>query len=68
MCLSSVDKEFHIVGAAKENERCKNVFVRRLELHRIFCQKSRINFLWVCRLRIDPTSKEETSLKIKSGR
>ena len=35
VCLSSEGKEFHIVGAAKENERCPNVFVRNLGIHRI---------------------------------
>ena len=27
VCMSNEDKEFHIVGAAKENERCPNVLV-----------------------------------------
>ena len=33
--MSYVGKEFHIVGAAKENERCPNVFVRCLGIHAI---------------------------------
>ena len=28
VCLSVEGKEFHIVGEAKENERCPNIFVR----------------------------------------
>ena len=32
---SSEGKEFHIVGPAKENERCPNFFVRSLGIHRI---------------------------------
>ena len=28
VCLSSESKEFHIAGAAKQIERCPNVFVR----------------------------------------
>ena len=35
VCLSFLGKEFHIVGAVKENERCPNVFVRSLWIHRI---------------------------------
>ena len=35
MCLISEGKEFHIVGAAKENERCLNVLVRSLGIHKI---------------------------------
>ena len=35
VCLSSEGKEFHIVGAEKENERCPNVFVHSLGIHRI---------------------------------
>ena len=35
VCLSSIGNEFHIVGAAKENERCQNVFVRSIGIHRI---------------------------------
>ena len=33
VCLSSESKEFHIVGAAKENESCKNVHVSSLGIH-----------------------------------
>ena len=35
ICLSSEGKEFHIVGAAKENERCPNVFVRSLGIDKM---------------------------------
>ena len=34
VCLISEGKEFHIVGAAKENKQCPNVFVRSLGVHR----------------------------------
>ena len=46
VCLSSVCKEFHIVGAAKENERCPNVFVRNLGIHRISLSDEERKFLF----------------------
>ena len=45
VCLSSVGKEFHIVGAAKENERCLNVFVRSLGKHKILLSEEERKFL-----------------------
>ena len=45
VCLSSVGKEFHTVGAAKENERCPNVFVRNLWIHRILLSEEECKFL-----------------------
>ena len=43
--LSSEGKEFHIVGAAKENERCPNVFVRSLWMHKILMSEEERKFL-----------------------
>ena len=40
ICLSSEGKEFHIVGAATENERCPNVFVRTFGIDRIPLSKA----------------------------
>ena len=45
VCLSSVGKEFHIVGADNENERCPNVFVRSLWIHRILLSEDELKFL-----------------------
>ena len=45
VCLSSEGKEFHIVGAAKENERCPNVFVRSLGIHKILLSEEECKFL-----------------------
>ena len=39
--MSSEGKEFHIVGAAKENEQCQNVFVRSLGIHKILLSEER---------------------------
>ena len=61
--LSSEGKEFHIMGAAKENKRCPNVFVRRLGIHRNPLSEEECKFICVNRLRVDQTSKWETSLK-----
>ena len=44
--ISSVGGEFHIVGAAKENERCPNVFVRSLWTHRILLSEVESKFLF----------------------
>ena len=38
-------KEFHIVGAAKENERCPNSFVRSLGIHMIPLSEEERKFL-----------------------
>ena len=43
-CLCSEGKEFHIVGAAKENERCENVFVRSLGIHKIILSEEERKF------------------------
>ena len=48
VCLSSVVTEFHIERSAKENERCPNVFVRSLGIHRIPLSEKNVNFFWVC--------------------
>ena len=53
----SEGKEFHIVWAAKENERCPNVFVRSLGYIKFYYQKKSVNFFWVCTLRVNQTSK-----------
>ena len=45
VCLSSEGKEFPVVGAAKENERCPNVFVRSLWIHRILLSEEERGFL-----------------------
>ena len=45
VCLSSEDKEFHIVGAAKENERCPNVFFRSLGINKIILSEEEHKFL-----------------------
>ena len=45
VCLNSVGKEFHIVGATIENERCQNVFVRSLGMHRIPWSEEECKFL-----------------------
>ena len=45
VCLSSVGKEFHIVGAAKENELCPNVFVRSLWIYKIILSEEECKFL-----------------------
>ena len=36
---------FHIVGAAKENERCPNIFVCCLGIHRILLAEEEPKFL-----------------------
>ena len=41
VCLSSEGKEFHIAGAAKENERCPNVFVHSLGIHILLSEEER---------------------------
>ena len=47
--LSSEGKEFHIVGAAKESERCPNVFVRSFGIHKILLSdEERKCILGVC--------------------
>ena len=46
VCLRSEGKEFHIVGAAKENERCPNVFVRSLGLHKTQLSEEERKFLF----------------------
>ena len=43
--MSSEGKELLIVGAAKENERCPNVFVRSLWIHRIPLSEEERKFL-----------------------
>ena len=49
VCLSSEGKEFHIVGAAKENKRYPNVFVRSLGIHNIpLSEEGRKFLLGVC--------------------
>ena len=45
VCPSSVDKEFHIVGAAKENERCPNAFVCSLGIHGILLSEAACEYL-----------------------
>ena len=45
VCLSSEGKKFHIVGAAKENERCPNAFVRSLGIHKILISEEEHKFL-----------------------
>ena len=42
--LSSEGKKFHIVGAARENERCPNVFVRSLGIHKIILTEEERKF------------------------
>ena len=42
--MSSEGKEFHIVGVAKENERCPNVFVRSLGINRILLPEEERKF------------------------
>ena len=43
--LSSEGKEFHIVGAAKENERCPNVLVRSLGIYKNLLSEEERKFL-----------------------
>ena len=43
--MSSEGKEFHIVEAANENERCTNVFVRTLWIHRILLSEEERKFM-----------------------
>ena len=43
--LSSDGKKIHIVGAAKENERCPNEFVRSFGIHRILLPEEECKFL-----------------------
>ena len=45
ICLSSEGKEFHIVGPAKENKQCPNIFVRSLGIHRILLSEEECKFL-----------------------
>ena len=45
VCLSFVGKDFHIVVAAKENERCPNVFVHSLGIHKILLSEEEHKFL-----------------------
>ena len=45
VCLSSVGKEFHILGAAIENERYPNIFVRSLGIHKILLSEEECKFL-----------------------
>ena len=45
VCLSSEGKEFHIVGAARENERCPNVFVHGLGIYKILLSDVECKFL-----------------------
>ena len=51
--LSSEGKEFHTVRAAKENERCQNVFIRILGIHKILLPEEERKFL----LGVDTESK-----------
>ena len=46
VCLRPEGKEFHIVGAASQNERCKNVFVLSLGIHRIVLSEEEHKFFW----------------------
>ena len=55
VCLSLEGKEFHIVGAAKENEQCQNVFVHSLGILGMLLSEDH-QFFWVRRLRLDRTS------------
>ena len=45
VCLSSEGKEFNVVGAAKENEWCPNVFVRGLGIHKILLSEEEHKFI-----------------------
>ena len=45
VCMSSKGTKFHIVGAAKENERCPNVVVRSLGIDRILLSEEECKFL-----------------------
>ena len=45
VCLSSEGNQFHIVGAAKENEPCPNVFVRSLGIHKFPLSEEERKFL-----------------------
>ena len=58
---------FTYCGVVIENERCPNAYVRSLGYIEFYCHKI-VNFFWVCRLRVDQTSKWETSLQRKSDR
>ena len=57
VCLCLEGKEFNIMGAAKENERFPNVFVRSLGHIKFHCQKKSVNFFWVCTQKVIQTSK-----------
>ena len=48
VCLVSDGKEFHTVGTAKENDRCPDVFVRRLGMHGIQLSEEERTFLLFC--------------------
>ena len=50
-------KEFLIVGAAKENKRLPNIFVRSLRIHKIRLSEEERKFPLVCTLRVSQTSK-----------
>ena len=43
--MSSEGKELYIVSAAKENERCPNVFFRSLWIHEILLSEEERKFL-----------------------
>ena len=45
VCLSDEGKKCHIVGAAKDNERCPNVFVHSLGIHRIVLSEEECKFI-----------------------
>ena len=57
VCLSSEGKEFHIVEAAKEDERCPNVFACSLGIHKILLSEEERIFIFLCELRVDQTSR-----------
>ena len=57
VCKSYEGEELHIVGSAKEDERCANVFVRNLWIHRILLSYENRKFPLGLSLRVNQISK-----------
>ena len=66
--LSSVGKEFHIVGLQTKMSDDQMSLTAVCGCMKFHCQKNSIGFTWVCRLRVNQISKQEISLKRKSDR
>ena len=54
---STEDKEFHIVGLQKKMSDAQMSLFIVYGYIEFYCQKKSVNFFWVCRLRVDQTSK-----------